>query len=107
MHADQSVLSVTLALNHGVGCEANEEEEAEEEEVASLIPGGGGGGGDGGGRRRRGEYAGGGTVFTAPVGITARPGAGHVVAFRGSLQHGGAPVTAGVRYIVAAFLFVE
>jgi hypothetical protein len=47
------------------------------------------------------------TVFSAPVGITARPGSGHLVAFEGAMQHGGAPVTAGVRYIVAAFLFVE
>ena len=47
------------------------------------------------------------SVSPWPVGITARPAAGHLVAFKGALQHGGAPVTAGVRYIVAAFLFVE
>ena len=54
-----------------------------------------------------GEYEGGGTTFAAPVGKTVRPGRGHVVAFKGGLQHGGSPVTRGVRYIVAAFLFAE
>ena len=68
-HADQSSVSVTLALNDG--------------------------------------FEGGGTTFSAPVGVTARPEAGHAVAFRGNLRHGGAPVTAGTRYIVAAFLFTE
>ena len=71
MHADQSAVSVTLALND------------------------------------EGEYEGGGTTFAAPVGKTVRPGRGHVVAFKGGLQHGGSPVTRGVRYIVAAFLFAE
>ena len=76
-HADQSLLSVTLALN---GLD---------------------------------EYEGGGTVFAELRGpgqrqaLVAQPGVGHAVAFKGQLQHGGAPVTAGVRYIVAAFLFVE
>ena len=68
-HADQSSVSVTLALNDG--------------------------------------FEGGGTTFSAPVGVTARPETGHAVAFRGNLRHGGAPVTAGTRYIVAAFLFTE
>ena len=54
-----------------------------------------------------GEYDGGGTMFAAPVGETVRPGRGHVVAFKGGLQHGGSPVTRGTRYIVAAFLFAE
>ena len=52
-------------------------------------------------------FEGGGTTFSAPVGVTARPETGHAVAFRGNLRHGGAPVTAGTRYIVAAFLFTE
>ena len=71
VHADQSAVSVTLALND------------------------------------EGEYEGGGTTFAVPVGKTVRPGRGHVVAFKGGLQHGGSPVTRGVRYIVAAFLFAE
>lgn len=32
---------------------------------------------------------------------------GHVVSFLGDLKHGGDPITKGVRYIVAAFLYVE
>ena len=47
-HADQSSVSVTLALNDG--------------------------------------FEGGGTTFSAPVGVTARPETGHAVAFRGESQ---------------------
>ena len=32
---------------------------------------------------------------------------GQVLAFDGGLQHRGEPITRGVRYIIAAFLFVE
>ena len=32
---------------------------------------------------------------------------GHCVVFPGSCRHGGHPITSGVRYIVAAFLWVE
>lgn len=70
------------------------------------------------------EYDGGGTSFEAPLTRAAadngvlgddddqelalvRPEMGHVVAFPGSLRHGGAPVTRGVRYIVAAFLWIS
>ena len=35
-----------------------------------------------------------------------RPDIGRVVAFPGEMRHGGAPVTRGVRYIIAAFLWV-
>ena len=52
-----------------------------------------------------GEYEGGGTTFPDPTRVTARPDIGGVVAFGGDLRHAGAPVTRGVRYIVAAFLF--
>ena len=52
-----------------------------------------------------GEYEGGGTTFPDPLRVTARPDIGGVVAFGGDLRHAGAPVTRGVRYIVAAFLF--
>jgi predicted 2-oxoglutarate/Fe(II)-dependent dioxygenase YbiX len=52
-----------------------------------------------------GEYEGGGTTFPDPMRVTARPDIGGVVAFGGDLRHAGAPVTRGVRYIVAAFLF--
>ena len=36
-----------------------------------------------------------------------RPELGRVVAFDGALRHGGEPVTKGVRYIIAAFLWVS
>ena len=51
------------------------------------------------------EYDGGGTFFPHPINVTARPDVGRAVAFRGDLKHAGSPVTKGVRYIVAAFLF--
>ena len=35
-----------------------------------------------------------------------RPPLGHCVAFPGGLWHGGEPITSGVRYIIAAFLWV-
>ena len=88
-HADDSHLSLTIALNG------------------------------------RGEYVGGGTSFEAPlqrmvaadgkrgtatadeVLCLVRPEVGCAVAFPGELRHGGAPVTEGVRYIIAAFLWVS
>ena len=70
VHADDSHLSLTLALN----------------ELS--------------------DYDGGGTYFEE-VGRAERPERGCVVAFPGSLRHGGKPITRGVRYIIAAFLFVD
>ena len=57
----------------------------------------------------RGEYAGGGTAFEdwPAEGEAVAPDVGHCVLFPGECVHSGAPVTAGVRYIVAAFLWVE
>lgn len=54
----------------------------------------------------RGEYEGGGTFFEES-GCVLRPDCGGVVCFPGSLRHGGHTVTSGVRYIIAAFLWVE
>ena len=51
-------------------------------------------------------YAGGGTFFPH-LGRAARPARGHAVAFRGDLRHAGEPTTAGTRYIVAAFLYLD
>ena len=70
VHADDSHLSLTIALN----------------ELS--------------------EYEGGGTSFEE-VGVTVRPERGCAVAFPGSLRHGGQCITLGVRYIIAAFLFVD
>ena len=51
-------------------------------------------------------YDGGGTYFEE-LGVAVRPGLGELVAFPGSLRHGGQAISRGVRYIVAAFLWVE
>jgi hypothetical protein len=51
-------------------------------------------------------FTGGGTRFAA-AGATLAPGAGHVVLFPGGLQHAGARISSGTRYIVAAFLWVD
>lgn len=104
-HADQSLLSVTLALNalgeyEGGGTVFSELFEAKLQ-TSTLRDVGGAGEVD----RRGGGAAG--EAARSSVRLVARPGVGHAVAFRGQLQHGGAPVTAGIRYIVAAFLFVE
>jgi hypothetical protein len=53
----------------------------------------------------RGEFTGGGTFF-ADSRVVICPDVGHVVAFPGETRHGGEPITAGVRYIIAAFLFL-
>ena len=59
------------------------------------------------------EYEGGGTCFADVVGashaspVVVRPGLGHLVAFPGALWHGGQPITRGVRYVIAAFLWVS
>ena len=37
----------------------------------------------------------------------ARPQVGNVVAFPGTVRHGGARISSGVRYIVAAFLWID
>ncbi|KAJ1635885.1 hypothetical protein T492DRAFT_902259 [Pavlovales sp. CCMP2436] len=52
-----------------------------------------------------GEYAGGGTFF-AHLGEAVGAEMGHVVSFDAHLLHGGDPITQGVRYIVAAFLYI-
>jgi hypothetical protein len=52
------------------------------------------------------DYDGGGTYFEE-AGRAVRPERGCVVAFPGSLRHGGQPITRGVRYIIAAFLYVD
>eukprot|EP00966_Prymnesium_polylepis_P150627 3479477-Prymnesium_polylepis.1 len=52
------------------------------------------------------EYEGGGILFEE-LGRVVRPDCGGVVCFPGSLRHGGNTVTKGVRYIIAAFLWVE
>lgn len=51
------------------------------------------------------EYDGGGTYFEDLEGAV-KPEQGHVVAFPGSLRHGGQPITRGRRYVIAAFLSV-
>ena len=52
------------------------------------------------------EYTGGGTCFE-DLATAVRPALGHVVAFPGSLRHGGEPISEGVRYAIAAFLWVS
>ena len=63
-----------------------------------------------------GEYEGGGTSFRElrPVGETGEYGpmtvsgcAGGVVSFPGKLRHAGAPVTAGRRYIIPLFCYLD
>ena len=78
-HTDQSILSVTLALNN-----------------ACSSDGGGG-------------FVGGGTLFEG-LGEGATPfcpPAGRALLFPGSAPHAGAPITAGRRYIIAAFFWVD
>ncbi len=69
VHRDQSMYSLTVALN------------------------------------ARSEFTGGGTFF-ADCRTVICPDVGHVVAFPGDTWHGGEPITAGVRYIIACFLFL-
>jgi predicted 2-oxoglutarate/Fe(II)-dependent dioxygenase YbiX len=52
----------------------------------------------------RSRYDGGGTFF-ADTGEAANADAGGVISFDGSLMHSGHPITAGVRYILVAFLY--
>ena len=50
-----------------------------------------------------GEYAGGGTYFARRCEAVNCAEAGGVVSFRGSLLHGGHPITSGTRYIIVVF----
>jgi hypothetical protein len=50
------------------------------------------------------EFEGGGTYF-AGLGRALNCCAGGIVAFPGRLTHGAAPITAGVRYVIVAFLY--
>ena len=56
------------------------------------------------------QFTGGGTAFE-PLHAAGQPPLcpppGHVLAFNSSLMHGGAAITGGVRYIIAAFLYVK
>lgn len=52
------------------------------------------------------DYEGGGTIFH-PSGLVVQPEIGNCVAFRSTLKHSGAYISRGVRYIVAAFLFID
>ena len=69
VHRDQSVFSLTIALN------------------------------------ARAEFDGGGTYFAQSRTVVC-PDAGQLVVFSGETRHGGEPITAGVRYISAAFLYL-
>lgn len=50
------------------------------------------------------EYEGGGTFFETHGSIVL-PDLGHCVVFKSALLHGGAPISSGIRYIIAAFIF--
>jgi predicted 2-oxoglutarate/Fe(II)-dependent dioxygenase YbiX len=50
------------------------------------------------------DFAGGGTFFDDGCRTVVCPDVGHVVAFRGRVRHGGEPLTAGVRYVIACDL---
>lgn len=52
------------------------------------------------------EYRGGGTFFPS-LGRALRPAEGHALSFRGSILHGGDPILAGVRYIIACFCYAD
>ena len=52
------------------------------------------------------EYDGGGTLFEEHQ-LLIRPNVGELVAFRSSLLHAGAPLLTGMRYIIAAFLYIS
>lgn len=52
------------------------------------------------------EYEGGGTYFV-DLGQAVNVDRGHCITFPGGLRHGGDPITSGVRYIIAVFLFVS
>jgi predicted 2-oxoglutarate/Fe(II)-dependent dioxygenase YbiX len=52
------------------------------------------------------EYDGGGTYFF-DVDATAKCDVGGFVVFPGHMAHGGAAITRGVRYIIAAFLYLS
>ena len=52
------------------------------------------------------DYGGGGT-FVAELRRALRPSLGHMLSFEGDVFHGGEPIVRGVRYIVAAFLYLD
>lgn len=85
LHLDQSSHSFVLALNSPVAFEEGDEQ------AGRSCPAG--------------SFVGGGTRFPA-LGTTVCAEAGRLVSFKGgSTIHGGAPVEAGVRYIIAGFLY--
>jgi hypothetical protein len=109
LHCDESTLSFTLSLNAAHGDHDND---------ADALAGGGVVTSDGvsdsesagadaseshGGLPR---YSGGGTYFAA-LRRAVRPKMGCCALFDGRALHGGAPTTAGTRYILAAFLYLD
>ena len=53
------------------------------------------------------EFGGGGGTMFPNLGITICPKIGEVLLFRGDLEHSGFPIYNGLRYIIAAFFFLE
>ena len=53
------------------------------------------------------EYQGGGTFFRGLGRPVDAPAAGHAVLFPGKVEHGGHPISKGVRYIIVLFMGYE
>ena len=100
LHCDESTLSFTLSLNSGHGDEENcgsnfarngvESSRSIESSNRCHLP----------------QYSGGGTYFAA-LRRALRPKLGCCALFDGRALHGGEPTTAGTRYILAAFLYID
>ena len=98
LHTDQSVLSLTIALNAATASAEDDDNDEEEEDE------------EGKGKREESPleltFSGGGTYFES-IGKALVPVRGGLVAFPGDLSHGGQQITGGVRYIIACFLYVH
>jgi hypothetical protein len=100
LHCDESTLSFTLSLNTARGDDENandnivgnsiEASNRTESLVSRSLP----------------QYSGGGTYFAA-LRRAVRPKMGCCALFDGRALHGGEPTTAGTRYILAAFLYID
>ncbi|EKX34611.1 hypothetical protein GUITHDRAFT_147129 [Guillardia theta CCMP2712] len=47
------------------------------------------------------------SCYEGGLGTAIKPEQGHVLSFEGDMLHGGEPITSGVRYILAAFTYID
>lgn len=105
LHTDQSILSLTIALNsadNSIDMSSSNNSKTLDETAIDEISTKGVSVNDASAEV---TFSGGGTYFES-LKATIVPSQGSLVVFPGELSHGGKMITGGVRYIIALFLYI-